>query len=55
MLTEQQAFEEWIDFYRPSGDAESVQYQWVRSFAYAEFMEQSSEEQLLLLPGTPTH
>lgn len=40
---EQREFVSWLDSTRPSGDVESVQYQWENSIEYAEFRDAKAE------------
>lgn len=39
LTDEQSAFEVWLDRERPSGDVESVQYQWIKSSDYADYQD----------------
>lgn len=39
LMDEQSAFEDWLNRERPSGDVESVQYQWVKSSDYSDYQD----------------
>jgi hypothetical protein len=52
-LAEQAAFETWLASECPSGDVESVQYQWVTSSDYADLFDSLAEAPLPTLPVVP--
>lgn len=53
---EQEAFEKWLEMESPSGDAESVQDQWLRSMEYAELLDEyEADGQADAQAGRDTH